>query len=80
MKTLEEIQNWLCQKIAAEINIAPSAVSLDVPFAHYGLDSIVIVTLVGDLEDWLDESLDPTILWEYPTIEILSQWLAERRF
>lgn len=77
MKTTEEIQSWLRERIAEEIKTAPEAVSLDVPFANYGLDSIVIVTLVGDLEDWLDASLDPTIFWEYPTIEILSRWLAE---
>lgn len=77
MKSPEEIQNWLRERIAEEIKTAPEAVSLDVLFANYGLDSIVIVTLVGDLEDWLEVSLDPTIFWEYPTIEILSEWLAE---
>lgn len=76
MKSLEEIYNWLRQRIADEIKIAPEAVSLTIPFANYGLDSIVIVTIVSDLEDWLGISLDPTIFWEYPTIEALSQWLV----
>ena len=80
MKTPEEIQHWLRERIAGEIRTAPEAVSFDIPFANYGLDSIVIVTLVGDLEDWLDVSLDPTVFWEYPTIKILSEWLTKTHF
>lgn len=79
MKSLEEIQNWLQERIAAEISTQPSAVSLTVPFANYGLDSIVIVTIVSDLEDWLKLSLDPTIFWEYPTIKALSEWLTAKK-
>ncbi len=77
MKSLEEIQKWLRQRISQEIKAAPEAVSLQIPFENYGLDSIIIVTIVGDLEDWLNLSLDPTILWEYPTIESLSEWLVK---
>lgn len=76
MKTREEIQNWLRDKIAAELKIKSEEVSLKTTFAGYGLDSIVIVTLVDDLEEWLDTSLDPTIFWEYPTIEALTDWLV----
>lgn len=75
MKTREEIQNWLRDKIAAELKIKSEEVSLQTTFAGYGLDSIVIVTLVDDLEEWLGTSLDPTIFWEYPTIETLTDWL-----
>ncbi len=75
MKSREEIQNWLREKIAEKIKLPVSAVEVDVPFANYGLDSILLVTLVDELEEWLGTSLDPTIFWEYPTIEILTEWL-----
>lgn len=75
MITREEIQNWLREKIAEKIKTTASAVAVDVPFTNYGLDSILIVTLVDELEEWLHTSLDPTIFWEYPTIEILTDWL-----
>jgi acyl carrier protein len=52
-----------------------AAIALDVPFTNYGLDSILLVTLVDELEEWLGASLDPTIFWEYPTVEILTDWL-----
>ena len=80
MSTTGEIQKWLRERVAFEIKTAPEAVSLNVPFANYGLDSIVIVTLATDLEDWLKVSLDPTIFWEYPTVEALSEWLANAHF
>lgn len=77
MKSHQEIQNWLRARIAQEIRSVPETVSLTIPFANYGLDSIVIVTIVGDLEDWLGVALDPTIFWEYPDIESLSEWLTD---
>ena len=79
MKTPEEIENWLRARIAAEINAQPGAIALNIPFANYGLDSIVIVTIVSDLEEQLKTSLDPTIFWEYPTIETLTEWLAAEK-
>lgn len=53
--------------------------ALDVPFAKFGLDSIVIVTLVDDLEQKVGASLDPTIFWEFPTIAELASWLVKEK-
>ena len=79
MKSSEEIQNWLKERIAREVKLQPEAVSVHTPFTSYGLDSIVIVTLVDDLEEWLKVSLDPTIFWEYPTIVALTEWLMTEK-
>ena len=75
MKTKEEIQQWLQKKIAGETHTKPELILTNMPFTNFGLDSIVIVTLVTDLEDWLKLSLDPTIFWEFPSIEVLTDWL-----
>jgi len=79
MKTKEEIAIWLLEKIAKETKLEPAFVTANTPFDRFGLDSIVIVTLVDDLEQWLNVSLDPTIFWEYPSIEELSKWLVEEK-
>lgn len=79
MKTKEEIAGWLLEKIAKETKLEPSFIAADTPFDRFGLDSIVIVTLVDDLEQWLNVSLDPTIFWEYPSIEEVSTWLLEEK-
>jgi|GEM_PF-1054593 len=79
LKTREEIETWLRERIAKEIKTTAEAVPVNVLFTNFGLDSIVIVTLVTDLEDWLKVSLDPTIFWEYPSIEALSEWLITEK-
>lgn len=43
----------------------------------YGLDSIDAVTILGDLEDWLDIELPSTLLWDYSNIQDVSQYINE---
>jgi myxalamid-type polyketide synthase MxaB len=46
------------------------------PFDRYGLDSLAAVTLSGDLEQYLNRSLSPTLVYEHATIEELAAFLA----
>ena len=43
----------------------------------YGLDSIDAVTILGDLEDWLDIELPSTLLWDYSNISDVSQYIVD---
>ena len=79
IKTKEQIIDWLRNKIAGETDSQPENISTDIPFEDFGLDSIVLVTLVDDLENLLAISLDPTIFWEYPSIEVLTDWLIAEK-
>ena len=79
MRTSEEIQTWLREKIASAIEVDADVIDTKAPFTNYGLDSILIVTLVDDMEEWLEVTLDPTIFWEYPTIEELTKWLTTEK-
>jgi acyl carrier protein len=72
-----EIQAWMASYLAQLLAIDPDEINVNIPFDHYGLDSSVAIGLTGDLEDWLDRKLDPTLLYDYPTIEALAQHLAE---
>ncbi|NJN88742.1 MAG: acyl carrier protein [Leptolyngbyaceae cyanobacterium SL_7_1] len=45
-------------------------------FATYGLDSAVAVSMTTDLGDWLELDLEVMLLWEYPTIASVSEYLA----
>jgi acyl carrier protein len=40
------------------------------------LDSAAAVGMTGELADWLDHEMDPTLLYDYPTIESLVQYLS----
>lgn len=76
--TAEGIQAWMAAKIADALQVKPGSVDVHLPFTSYGLDSIVVFTLTGDLAEWLGCDLPATLLWEYPTIEALARHLAER--
>jgi acyl carrier protein len=71
-----KIMNWLTARISREISISPDAIRPDEPLTYYGLASVQVLTLVGDLEDFLGARLHPSIAWEYPTIALLADHLA----
>jgi acyl carrier protein len=77
VSSLEAVQNWLVQQLAEQLSLDPKAVNASEPLTRYGLDSIDAVTMVGDLEDWLDLELPSTLFWDYPTIEKSASYLVE---
>jgi len=76
-QTAPEIQEWIVSYLAELLEIKSDDINVSVPFDRYGLDSAVVVGLTGDLEEWLGQKLDPTLLYDYPTIEAISQHLAQ---
>ena len=72
-----KIQSWLVEQIADVLSLDPKTIDVKQPLTRYGLDSIDAVTLVGDLEDWLDLELPSTLLWDYPSIEKASAYMVE---
>lgn len=72
-----EIQAWIVSYLAQLLEIDPDEVYVTIPFDQYGLDSSAAVGMTGDLEDWMGRKIDPTLLYDYPTIEALAQHLAE---
>lgn len=75
--SIEEIQSWIVAYLAELIEIDPDEIDPAIPFDRYGLDSSVAVGMTGDLEDWLERELDPTLLYDYPTVEALASHLVE---
>ena len=71
-----EIQDWLASYVGELLDIKPDQVDVTIPFERYGLDSSVVAGLTGDLEDWLGYELDPTLIYDYPTISMLSKYLS----
>jgi acyl carrier protein len=72
-----EIQRWLVGELAKELDLEPSEIDTSVPVDRYGLDSRAAASLSGDLEEWLGRTLPPTLVWDYPTIEEISEHLKE---
>jgi acyl carrier protein len=70
------IQSWIVTHLAEQLGLSPEAIDVRKPFTEYGLDSIVGVSLAGDLEDWLGLQLSATVLWDHPTTEALAHYLV----
>lgn len=72
----EEIQRWLTDYLAALLGEPSKAVDIGLSFESHGLDSAAAVSLVADLEDWTGLELDPTIVYDYPTVGELTDFLV----
>lgn len=76
-RSAEEIQNWFQSYVAEALQRPAENIELTVPFETLGLDSVTAVGMSGDLETWLGLSIDPMVIYDYPTIESLAEFLAE---
>ncbi|NEO35906.1 MAG: AMP-binding protein [Moorea sp. SIOASIH] len=74
--TYDQIGSWIKNWLAKQPGIQRETINRQTSFADYGMDSVLALELVQALEDWLQTSLDATILWNFPTIESLAQYLA----
>ncbi len=72
-----DIQGWLIAYLAELLEMQPNEIEVKVPFERYGLSSAEGTILIGDLEAWVGYKLVPTLVYEYPTIEALSQHIVE---
>ena len=75
--TEAEIETWITANLALFLKIPLEEIDLSEPFSHYGLDSSIAVSLADELSTWLGRELDPTLFWEYPSIEALAQHLGQ---
>lgn len=75
--TVERIQVWLVSEVAELLSVAPETVDTQELLSNYGLSSIAGMVLSGDVEEWLGLKLDPAVVWEYPTIEMLADYLSQ---
>ncbi len=74
----EEIQDWLVAQIAEQLDLDPEDIDIQEPISEFGLESIQAMIVVSRAEKSLGLKIPPTLVWNYPTIELLSQRLAEQ--
>ena len=75
----EEIRKWLTKQLSQRIRVPVNAFDESVTFSQLGLDSLGVVEITSALEEWLDRTLSPTLLYDYPNIEALSVHLASEK-
>ncbi len=74
--TRDSIEGWLIDKVAELLELKPHEIDIEQDFSEYGLESVEAVNLSGELETYLECRLSPTLLWDYPNIETLAEYLA----
>ena len=67
-RTAGAIESWLRENIARLGQISPDDVDSHTPITDFGLESLMLFALAGDLANWLAHDIATTLLWEYPTI------------
>lgn len=75
--SVTEIQSWLISYLAELMEVDRDEIDIKIPFDEYGLDSSMSVTMVADLEAWLGRTLDPTLIYDYPTLEKLARHVSQ---
>ncbi len=74
--TGESIRRWLVERIAQQLQVSTGEIDVFTPLARSGLDSVALVQMSGELEDWLGYQVPPTLLFSYPTIAALADHLS----
>ena len=75
--TAETIQQWLISNLAEQLEVEPEEIDPTLTFDSYGLDSAQATRLMDKAEKILKFRVSLLLFWHYPTIEALSQRLAE---
>jgi len=74
--TVESIRGWLIERVAFYLERPPASVDPDAGLVEMGLDSVYAMTLSGDVEDRFDLAIEPTLAWDYPTVNALAGYLG----
>lgn len=74
----QEITDWLISWIAKELGMPAQEIDPGQSLLQYSMSSLTATILVGDLEDWLDLRLPPSLVWDYTSIDAMTDYLAEQ--
>jgi acyl carrier protein len=75
-QTAETIANWIAAWLAQELPMPVDEIDRDESLDSYGVSSLLIVTMTGELEEMLGRPVDPAIVYDYPTINGLAAHFA----
>jgi len=77
-----DVKKWLQNKILEETDIPLKEISLDATFEDFNMDSLAILSITFDLEEYLsreEEQIDPSVFTEFNTINKLALWIEQSR-
>ena len=72
------LESFLQEQVAHVLKQARNRIDVHKPFRTLGLDSLMALELRNRLEAGTGIALPATLVWNYPTVEALAPFLAER--
>lgn len=72
-----DIKAVLIKEIAEELSIAPGEIEEDASFMKLGVSSVQALKIVNRLRKELDMDINPVALFEFKTVDDISEYLAE---
>lgn len=72
------VRDALIAAVSHELRLRPTDIETDVALTEYGIESVTALAVAVEIEDELGlTGLDPTLLWDHPTIDALATKVAE---
>lgn len=72
----EEIRAWLAERVAYYSDSPVEKVDPNTPLVDYGIDSVYVFALCGEIEDKLSLRVEPSLLWDVETVAELADRLV----
>ncbi|NMO53351.1 acyl carrier protein [Actinoplanes sp. TBRC 11911] len=73
---MNALRTYVTERVAYYLERDAATIETDMSLPDHGLDSVLALALCGDIEDHLGVRLDPTAVWDYPTIDALLTYLS----
>jgi acyl carrier protein len=77
--TRQEISEFCVASLDNVLRIPKDRIDTGTKFNRLGLDSAMVVYVMMELEEKLDLELSMDDFYDYPTVDELSRYLAEKR-
>jgi acyl carrier protein len=74
--TLDSVRQHSLLFLAKTLDTDAGKIDPDADFDRLGLDSVMAVALILELEEWSGRELEPSLLFEYPTINELAKYIT----
>ena len=75
-RSVAEIRDWLMDAVARALHSSRSRIDPSELLAHSGLDSLKVVSLTGELSEWLKQPVAPSVVYDHPSIDALARHFA----
>jgi acyl transferase domain-containing protein/acyl carrier protein len=73
-----DLASWLLTRVSHLSGIAVDKLDTREPFSSYGLESSDAIALSGELQERLERTLPPTLVYDYPSVALLARHLTEQ--